>query len=81
MNAQDQALLDRVTTSFAVQFGHAPDLVVRAPGRVNSEVAITVRKLTMRVLKPLQSSSGFGFEFGLSGRSMYSCASASKPRV
>jgi galactokinase len=35
MNAQDQALLDRVTNSFAVQFGHAPDLVVRAPGRVN----------------------------------------------
>jgi galactokinase len=35
MNAQDQALLNRVTTSFAVQFGHAPDLVVRAPGRVN----------------------------------------------
>lgn len=35
MNAQDQALQDRVTTSFAVQFGHAPDLVVRAPGRVN----------------------------------------------
>ncbi|MBJ7387919.1 MAG: galactokinase [Sphingomonadaceae bacterium] len=35
MNAQDQALLDRVTASFAVQFGHAPDLVVRAPGRVN----------------------------------------------
>lgn len=35
MNAQDQALFDRVTTTFAVQFGHAPDLVVRAPGRVN----------------------------------------------
>ena len=35
MNAQDQALLDRVTTSFTEQFGHAPDLVVRAPGRVN----------------------------------------------
>jgi galactokinase len=35
MNAQDQALLDRVTNSFAVQFGHPPDLVVRAPGRVN----------------------------------------------
>lgn len=35
MNAQDQALQHRVTTSFAVQFGHAPDLVVRAPGRVN----------------------------------------------
>ena len=35
MNAQDQALLDRVTNSFAERFGHAPDLVVRAPGRVN----------------------------------------------
>lgn len=35
MNAQDQALLDRVTNSFAEQFGHAPHLVVRAPGRVN----------------------------------------------
>ena len=35
MNAQDQALFDRVTASFAEQFGHAPDLVVRAPGRVN----------------------------------------------
>ncbi|MFN5128082.1 MAG: galactokinase [Sphingomonadaceae bacterium] len=35
MNAQDQALLDRVTATFALQFGHAPDLVVRAPGRVN----------------------------------------------
>jgi galactokinase len=35
MNAQDQALLDRVTATFTAQFGHAPDLVVRAPGRVN----------------------------------------------
>ena len=35
MNAQDQALLDRVTAVFTEQFGHAPDLVVRAPGRVN----------------------------------------------
>lgn len=35
MNAQDQALFDRVTATFAEQFGHAPDLVVRAPGRVN----------------------------------------------
>ena len=35
MNAQDQALFDRVTATFTEQFGHAPDLVVRAPGRVN----------------------------------------------
>jgi len=35
MIAQDQALYDRVTASFAARFGHAPDLVVRAPGRVN----------------------------------------------
>jgi galactokinase len=35
VNAQDQALFDRVTATFAAQFGHAPDLVVRAPGRVN----------------------------------------------
>jgi galactokinase len=35
MNAQDQALYQRVTSTFAAQFGHAPDLVVRAPGRVN----------------------------------------------
>jgi galactokinase len=35
MNARDQALLDRVTATFMAQFGHAPDLVVRAPGRVN----------------------------------------------
>ncbi|MES2782225.1 MAG: galactokinase [Pseudomonadota bacterium] len=35
MNAQDQALRDRVTASFIARFGHAPDLVVRAPGRVN----------------------------------------------
>jgi len=35
MTQQDQALYDRVTASFAARFGHAPDLVVRAPGRVN----------------------------------------------
>lgn len=35
MNARDQALLDRVIASFAMHYGHAPDLVVRAPGRVN----------------------------------------------
>lgn len=35
MNPFDQALYDRVTATFAAQFGHAPDLVVRAPGRVN----------------------------------------------
>ena len=35
MTPQDQALHDRVTASFAARFGHAPDLVVRAPGRVN----------------------------------------------
>ena len=35
MTRQDQALHDRVTASFAARFGHAPDLVVRAPGRVN----------------------------------------------
>lgn len=35
MNAQDQALRDRVTASFIARFGHNPDLVVRAPGRVN----------------------------------------------
>jgi hypothetical protein len=28
MNVQDQALLDRVTTTFAVQFGHALLIVV-----------------------------------------------------
>ena len=35
MTAQDQSLYDRVTASFAARFGDAPDLVVRAPGRVN----------------------------------------------
>lgn len=35
MTPQDQALYDRVTASFAGRFGCAPDLVVRAPGRVN----------------------------------------------
>ena len=35
MTRQDQALHDRVTASFAGRFGHAPHLVVRAPGRVN----------------------------------------------
>jgi len=35
MTPQDQALHDRVTASFAARFGHGPDLVVRAPGRVN----------------------------------------------
>jgi galactokinase len=35
MTPQDQALHDRVTASFAARIGHAPDLVVRAPGRVN----------------------------------------------
>jgi galactokinase len=35
MTPQDQALHDRVTASFSARFGHAPDLVVRAPGRVN----------------------------------------------
>ena len=35
MNPQDQALYDRVTATFAEQFGQAPDLIVRAPGRVN----------------------------------------------
>ena len=35
MTPQDQALYNRVTASFAGRFGHTPDLVVRAPGRVN----------------------------------------------
>jgi galactokinase len=35
MNTRDQALLDRVTATFAEHYGHTPDLVVRAPGRVN----------------------------------------------
>ena len=35
MTAQDQSLYDRVTASFAARFCEAPDLVVRAPGRVN----------------------------------------------
>ncbi len=35
MTRQDQALYNRVTASFAGRFGHTPDLVVRAPGRVN----------------------------------------------
>lgn len=35
MNARDQALLDRVTATFTEHYGHTPDLVVRAPGRVN----------------------------------------------
>jgi galactokinase len=35
MTPQDLALYNRVTASFAARFGHAPDLVVRAPGRVN----------------------------------------------
>ncbi len=35
MTPQDLALYNRVTASFAERFGHAPDLVVRAPGRVN----------------------------------------------
>jgi galactokinase len=35
MTPQDQVLYDRVIASFAGRFGHAPDLVVRAPGRVN----------------------------------------------
>jgi galactokinase len=35
MNTRDQALLDRVIATFAEHYGHAPDLVVRAPGRVN----------------------------------------------
>ena len=38
MNAQDQALFDRVTATFTEQFGHAPDLVVRAPGRVRRSI-------------------------------------------
>jgi len=35
MTPQDLALYNRVTASFAARFGHASDLVVRAPGRVN----------------------------------------------
>ena len=35
MTPQDQGLYDRVTATFTARFGHAPDLVVRAPGRVN----------------------------------------------
>ena len=35
MTPQDQGLYDRVTATFIARFGHAPDLVVRAPGRVN----------------------------------------------
>ena len=35
MTPQDQALYNRVTASFAGRFGHTPDLVVLAPGRVN----------------------------------------------
>lgn len=35
MTPQDRALHARVTASFTRQFGHSPDLVVRAPGRVN----------------------------------------------
>ncbi len=35
MTPQDQALYNRVTASFAGRFGNTPDLVVRAPGRVN----------------------------------------------
>jgi galactokinase len=35
MNPLDQALHERVIATFAEQFGQAPHLVVRAPGRVN----------------------------------------------
>lgn len=35
MTPQDKALYDRVTANFTERFGHDPDLVVRAPGRVN----------------------------------------------
>jgi galactokinase len=35
MNSADTVLHDRVTRAFAAQFGTAPDLVARAPGRVN----------------------------------------------
>jgi galactokinase len=35
MSPQDHALYDRVNATFTARFGHAPDLVVRAPGRVN----------------------------------------------
>ena len=35
MSPQDQALYGRVTDAFTAHFGHSPDLVARAPGRVN----------------------------------------------
>ncbi len=35
MSPQDQALYDRVTNAFTERFGQSPELVVRAPGRVN----------------------------------------------
>jgi galactokinase len=35
MTPQDQALYNRVTSAFATRFGEAPQLVARAPGRVN----------------------------------------------
>ena len=35
MTPQDQALYDKVSASFTACFGHAPELVARAPGRVN----------------------------------------------
>ncbi|WP_411289830.1 galactokinase [Sphingorhabdus sp.] len=35
MTPQDQALYDTVSASFTACFGHAPEFVARAPGRVN----------------------------------------------
>ncbi len=35
MSPQDQVLYDRVTNAFTERFGQSPELVVRAPGRVN----------------------------------------------
>ncbi len=35
MSPQNQVLYDRVTDAFTERFGHSPELVARAPGRVN----------------------------------------------
>ncbi len=35
MSPQDQALYERVTNVFTQRFGHSPEIVARAPGRVN----------------------------------------------
>ena len=35
MSPQDQALYERVTNVFTERFGHSPEIVARAPGRVN----------------------------------------------